>query len=125
SAEAGRTALLRRVTFDLTGLPPTPEEVKAFVADKTADAYTTVVDRLLASPHYGERWAQHWLDLARYADTDGFKADDLRPEAHRYRDYVIRAFNADLPYDRFLKQQLAGDELEPDNLAALIATGFN
>ena len=84
-----------------------------------------MVDRLLASPHYGERWAQHWLDLVRYAETDGFKADDLRPEAYRYRDYVIRAFNADLPYDRFVRQQLAGDELEPDNPDALIATGFN
>ena len=82
------------------------------------------MDRLLASPHYGERMAQHWLDLVRYAETDGFKADDLRPEAHRYRDYVIRSFNADLPYDRFVRQQLAGDELEPDNADAMIATGF-
>ena len=122
---ADKLRLLRRVTFDLTGLPPTLDEQEAFLTDDSPNAYQKVVDRLLASPHYGERWAQHWLDLVRYAETDGFKADDLRPEAHRYRDYVIRAFNADLPYDRFLKQQLAGDELEPDNLDALIATGFN
>ena len=122
---ADKQRLLRRVTFDLTGLPPTLAEQEAFLADESADAYAKVVDRLLASPHYGERWAQHWLDLVRYAETDGFKADDYRPEAHRYRDYVIRALNADLPYDRFVKQQLAGDEVEPDNLDALIATGFN
>ena len=105
-------------------MPPTLAEQDAFLADKSPDAYRKVVDRLLASPRYGERWAQHWLDLVRYAETDGFKADDLRPEAHRYRDYVIRSFNADLPYDRFVRQQLAGDELEPDNPDALIATGF-
>src|SRR5579872_5664592 len=122
---ADKLRLLRRVTFDLTGLPPTLDDQEAFLADESPDAYKKVVDRLLASPRYGERWAQHWLDLVRYAETDGFKADDLRPEAYRYRDYVIRALNADLPYDRFIKQQLAGDELEPDNLDALIATGFN
>ncbi len=122
---ADKLRLLRRVTFDLTGLPPTIDEQEAFVADDSPEAYKKVVDRLLASPRYGERWAQHWLDLVRYAETDGFKADDLRPEAYRYRDYVIRALNADLPYDRFIKQQLAGDELEPDNLDALVATGFN
>lgn len=116
--------LLRRVTFDLTGLPPTIAEQEAFLADTSADAYRKVIERLLASPRYGERWAQHWLDLVRYAETDGFKADDLRPFAHLYRDYVIRALNADLPYDRFIQQQLAGDELEPDNPDALVATGF-
>src|SRR5262249_39019131 len=101
------------------------QNAEAFLADTPPDAYGKVVDRLLASPRYGERWAQHWLDLVRYAESDGFKADDLRPDAHKYRDYVIRAFNADLPYDRFIRQQLAGDELEPDNPEALLATGFN
>jgi hypothetical protein len=124
SSRADRMRLLRRVTFDLTGLPPTIAEQEAFLKDKSADAYGKVVDRLLASPRYGERWAQHWLDLVRYAESDGFKADDLRPAAHRYRDYVIRALNADMPYDRFVRQQLAGDELEPDNPDALVATGF-
>jgi hypothetical protein len=124
SPPADKLRLLRRVTFDLTGLPPTIAEQEAFLADTSADAYRRVVDRLLASPRYGERWAQHWLDLVRYAESDGFKADDLRPDAHRYRDYVIRALNADLPYDRFIRQQLAGDELEPDNPDARIATGF-
>ncbi len=125
SAPADRAALLRRVTFDLTGLPPTLAEQDAFLADASPGAYEKVVDRLLASPRFGERWAQHWLDLVRYAESDGFKADDHRPAAHRYRDYVIRALNADLPYDRFVRQQLAGDELEPDNPDALVATGLN
>jgi hypothetical protein len=125
SGAADKLTLLRRVTFDLTGLPPSLQEQDAFLADSSADAYSKVVDRLLASPRYGERWAQHWLDLVRYAETDGFKADDLRPNAFRYRDYVIKALNDDLPYDRFIRQQLAGDELEPDNPEALIATGFN
>jgi len=125
SGAADKLTLLRRVTFDLTGLPPTLQEQDAFLADSSADAYSKVVDRLLASTRYGERWAQHWLDLVRYAETDGFKADDLRPNAFRYRDYVIKAFNDDLPYDRFIRQQLAGDELEPGNPEALIATGFN
>ncbi len=121
---ADKERLLRRVTFDLTGLPPTLAEQEAFLADASPDAYRKVVERLLASPRYGERWAQHWLDLVRYAESDGFKADDLRPAAHRYRDYVVRALNSDVPYDRFLRQQLAGDELEPDNPDALVATGF-
>jgi hypothetical protein len=124
SPRADKLRLLRRVTFDLTGLPPSVAEQDAFLADTADDAYRKVVERLLTSPRYGERWAQHWLDLARYAETDGFKADDLRPFAHRYRDYVIQSLNADLPYDRFVRQQLAGDELEPDNPDALIATGF-
>jgi len=124
SPPADRLRLLRRVTFDLTGLPPTLQEQEAFLADTSADAYPKVVDRLLASPRYGERWAQHFLDLVRYAESDGFKADDLRPNAYKYRDYIIRAFNADLPYDRFIRQQLAGDELEPDNPEALLATGY-
>src|SRR5205085_6279903 len=120
-----KVALLRRVSFDLIGLPPSPEEVQAFVKDTSATAYEKVVDRLLASPRYGERWARHWLDLARYAESDGFKADDTRPNVWRYRDYVIKAFNADKPYDRFIKEQIAGDELWPNDPDALVATGFN
>ncbi len=122
---ADKVTLLRRATFDLTGLPPTPEEVSAFLADKSPRAFEKVVDRLLASPHYGEKWARHWLDLARYAESDGFKADDTRPHIWRYRDYVIKSFNADKPYDRFIKEQIAGDELWPNDPDALVATGFN
>jgi hypothetical protein len=123
--EADRQTLLRRLSFDLIGLPPTPEEVAAFVADQSATAYESQVDRLLASPHYGERQAQHWLDLARYADTDGFEYDEARPDAWRYRDWVVNAFNADMPYNRFVSLQIAGDELEPDEPDAVVATGFN
>src|SRR5262249_29730998 len=101
------------------------EEVKAFLADKSSKAFQKVVDRLLASPHYGEKWARHWLDLARYAESEGFKADETGPNAWRYRDYVIKSFNEDKPYDRFIKEQIAGDELWPDNPDALVATGFN
>jgi Protein of unknown function (DUF1553)/Protein of unknown function (DUF1549) len=125
SPAADRVTLLRRVTFDLVGLPPTPEEVDAFVADKSPNAYEKVVDRLLASPRYGERWARHWLDLARYAESEGFKADETRPNAWRYRDYVIQAFNQNKPYDRFVKEQIAGDEMWPDDPWARVATGFN
>ena len=117
-------SLIRRVTFDLTGLPPTPAEVDAFVHDRSPDAYEKVVDRLLASPHYGERWALKWLDVVRYADTNGFELDADRPHAWRYRDYVIDSFNHDKPYDRFIKEQIAGDEMFPDNKEALIATGY-
>jgi hypothetical protein len=123
--EADRRTLVRRLTFDLTGLPPTPEEIDAFVSDSRPGAYERLVERLLASPRHGERWATFWLDLARFAETDGFKSDDLRPAAWRYRDYVVRAFNADTPYDRFLREQIAGDELYPGDAEALIATGFN
>ncbi|MEW4566639.1 DUF1549 and DUF1553 domain-containing protein [Tautonia sp. JC769] len=123
--EADRATLLRRLKFDLTGLPPTPEEVEAFLDDPSPFAYEGQVDRLLASPRYGERMAQHWLDLARYADTDGFEFDHTRPDMWRYRDWVVSAFNDDLPYDRFLALQMAADELEPDNPAAAVATGFH
>jgi len=122
---ADRITLIRRATLDLTGLVPTPEEVQAFVSDPGPGAFARVVDRLLASPRYGERWARHWLDLARYADSEGFKSDETRPNIWRYRDYVIDAFNQDKPYDRFIKEQIAGDELYPQDPAALIATGFN
>jgi hypothetical protein len=112
SPPADRTTLLRRVTFGLTGLPPTPEEVQGFLADDRPDAYERVVDRLLASPRYGERWGRHWLDVAGYADSEGIlDADYVRSAAWRYRDYVVRALNADKPYDRFLQEQIAGDEL--------------
>jgi hypothetical protein len=125
AAEADRGTLIRRLRFDLTGLPPTPEEVDAFVADPLADAYERLVDRLLASPQYGERWARSWLDLARYAESDGFKSDKTRPNAWRYRDWVLEALNTDMPYDRFVALQLAGDEIAPTDGAAFVATGFN
>ena len=116
---ADRRTLIRRATFDLVGLPPTPDEVEAFLADDRPEAFARVVDRLLASPHYGERWGRHWLDLARYADTAGETGDYPVPEAYLYRNYVIDAFNADLPYDQFLREQIAGDlEEDADRLAA-------
>lgn len=124
SAPADRETILSRVVYDLTGLAPGAAERESFLSDPSPQAYEHLVDRLLASPHYGERWAQHWLDLVRYSESDGFKLDSYRPNAWRYRDYVIRAFNTDLPYDRFLQQQLAGDELEPENPDAIVATGF-
>ena len=105
-------------------MPPTPAEVDAFLKDKSPDAYEKVVDRLLASPHYGERWASNWLDVVRYADTNGFELDLERPHAWRYRDYVIHSFNADKPYDRFIREQIAGDEMFPGDKEALIATGY-
>jgi hypothetical protein len=119
-----RAQLLRRVTYDLTGLPPTPGELDSFLKDQTRDAYEKVVDRLLASPHYGERWASKWLDVVRYADTNGFELDQDRPHAWRYRDYVIRSFSQDKPYDRFVREQIAGDEMFPGDQEALIATGY-
>jgi len=122
---ADRVTLLRRASLDLTGLPPTVEETQEFLADSSPEAFEKVVDRLLESPRYGERWARHWLDIARYADSEGFKADETRPNIWRYRDYVIRSFNADKPYDRFLQEQIAGDEMFPDDPDARIATGFN
>lgn len=124
SQEADRATLIRRVTLDLLGLIPTPEEVQAFVNDPSPDAYEKLVDRLLASPHYGERQARHWLDLARYADSTGFQVDQTRPNQWRYRDYVIKSFNDDKPYNRFIQEQIAGDEIDPGNQEALVATGF-
>ena len=125
SPEADRRTLIRRVYFDLTGLPPSPAEVEAFAADRSPDAYAKLIERLLNSPHYGERWGQHWLDVVRFAETDGFEYDTHRPDAWRYRDYVIRAFNNDKPYDRFVTEQLAGDEIAPQEDETLIAAGFN
>ncbi len=125
SPQADKAVLLRRLSFDLTGLPPSPEEREIFLADSRPSAYEAQVDRLLASPRYGERWGQHWLDLARHADTDGFEHDDVRPEAWRFRDWVVRALNEDLPYDRFLALQMAGDELAPLDPDAAVGTGFH
>jgi mono/diheme cytochrome c family protein len=122
--KADRRTLIRRVTIDLTGLPPTPEDVEAFVSDEAPKAWGRLIERLLASPRYGERWGRHWLDVVRYADTNGFSNDFERPNAWRYRDYVIRSFNQDKPYDRFLLEQVAGDEIDPENPEAVIATGF-
>jgi hypothetical protein len=123
--EADKGTLIRRVTFDLTGLPPTPAEVDVFLKDDSPDAYENLVDRLLASPRYGEKWGRHWLDLVRYSETEGFEYDRHRAGAWRYRDYVIDSFNSDKPYDRFVLEQLAGDELDPDSDELRIAAGFN
>lgn len=128
SPPAQRAALLRRITFDLIGLPPTLRELDDFVQDTRPDAYVRVVERLLASPHYGERWAQHWLDVVRYAESDGYEADAERPNSWRYRDYVVRAFHEDKPFDRFLTEQLAGDLLAGRAISSpecLVAAGFN
>jgi hypothetical protein len=125
SAPADRATLLRRLSFDLVGLPPTPEEVRAFVADTRADAYPRAVERLLSSPAHGERWAQHWLDVARYAETNGYEADGERGQMWRYRDWVARALNGDMPYDRFVTEQLAGDLLAKGAGEPLVAAGFN
>ena len=123
-AAAEKRTLFRRACFDLIGLPPTPEQMDRFLADTAPDAYEKVLDELLASPHYGERWGRHWLDLARYAESHGYEQDYDRPNAWHYRDYVIRALNADQPYDEFVRWQIAGDELAPDNVEAWKATGF-
>jgi hypothetical protein len=124
SPDADRATFIRRATLDAWGLIPTPEEVKAFVSDKSPKAHEKLVDRLLASPHYGERQGRRWLDLTRYADSDGYNADGTRPNIWRYRDYVIASFNQDKPFDRFVREQIAGDELWPDRNEALVATGF-
>ena len=124
AAEAAKATLARRVFFDLTGLPPTPEELHLFLADTAADAYERLVDRLLASPRFGERWARHWLDTVRYGESSGYEFDGDRPHAHHYRDWVIKALNADLPYDEFLRMQVAGDIIKPGDYDATAATGF-
>ena len=121
---ASRRALIRRVTYDLTGLPPTLEQVEAFVHDASPQAWEHLIDRLLESPHYGEKWGRHWLDLVRFAETNSYETDEAKPHAWRYRDYVIRTFNADKPYDRFIREQLAGDELPDGGADGLIATGY-
>ncbi|EDY20435.1 protein of unknown function DUF1549 [Chthoniobacter flavus Ellin428] len=125
SPEADRRTLARRLSLDLLGLPPTPDEVEAFVSDAAPDAYERLVDRLLASPHFGERWGRHWLDLARYADSDGYEKDLARPYAYLFRDWVIAAFNRDLPFDEFTIEQIAGDLLPDATEQQKIATGFH
>jgi mono/diheme cytochrome c family protein len=124
NGEASRRTLIRRLYFDLIGLPPTPEEIDAFERDPSPSAYERLVDKLLADPHYGERWARHWLDAARYADSNGYEEDRPRLNAYTYRDFVIRALNEDLPYDTFVQWQLAGDLLAPHDQQAVAATGF-
>jgi len=121
---ASKRILLRRATIDLTGLPPTLAEINAFIEDDSDDAFSSVIERLLKSPHYGEQWGRHWLDVVRYADSGGFSNDFMRPNAWRYRDYVVRSFNMDKRFDRFVAEQLAGDELNPNDPESLIATGF-
>src|SRR5688500_14000255 len=121
---AHRETLIRRATLDLLGLPPTPSEVEGFVNDTSPDAWDKLIDRLVASPHYGERYGRHWLDVARYADSGGFETDIFFGHAWRYRDYVIRSLNSDKPFDRFIKEQIAGDELYPGDEEARLATGL-
>jgi hypothetical protein len=125
AAQADKVTLIRRVTYDLHGLPPTPEEIDAFVRDSSPNAYEHLVDRLLASPRYGEQWGRHWLDVIRFAESDGYEYDTHRPDAYRFRDYVVQSFNEDKPYDQFVKEQLAGDEMDSSNETLLIASGFN
>ncbi len=122
--KASKSTLIRRVYFDLTGLPPTPQEIDAFVRDKSPDAWAKLVEKLLATPEYGEKWGNHWLDVVRFGETDGFEYDTFRNDAWRYRDYVIQAFNSDKPYDQFIREQLAGDEIDPKNEITRTAAGF-
>src|SRR6266849_6764812 len=124
SPAADKRTLLRRIYFDLIGLPPTPQEMDAFLKDRSSQAYEKVVDRLLASPRYGERWARHWLDVVHYAETHGNDQDRVRTNAWPYRDYVINSFNADKPYARFVEEQIAGDALFPDDPRGVVAMGF-
>lgn len=121
---ADRPALIRRVYADLIGLPPTSDEINAFVQDQSADAYERLIDRLLASKHYGERWARHWLDVVRFAETSGYERDQLKPNIWRYRDWVIESLNDDMPYDQFVTWQLAGDEIDQPSEQSVIATGM-
>src|SRR5438105_15082529 len=126
--DASKRALLRRATFDLIGLPPAPEETEAFLKDTSPDAFAKVVERLLASEHYGERWGRHWLDVARYADTSGCNSDFPIPTAYKYRNYVIKSFNDDKPYDQFIREQVAGDLLpaktDAEKSDHIVATGY-
>ena len=124
NAQASRMTLIRRAYFDLWGLPPEPGEVTAFITDQSPQAYERMIDRLLSNPHYGERWARHWLDLARFAESNGYAFDKDRPAAYHYRDFVIKAFNQDMSYDRFVQLQIAGDQLDPGGYMAQAATGF-
>jgi hypothetical protein len=124
SPPADRRTLIRRATFDLTGLPPTPEEITAFVNDASSDAYERLIDRLLASPHYGERWGRHWLDVVRYGESHGYEQNHLRDRAWPYRDYVIRAFNQDKPFTQMVLEQLAGDQIAPGDPDTEVATGY-
>ena len=130
AAPADKRTLIRRATFDLIGLPPTVEEVEAFLADDSSEAFARVVDRLLASPHFGERWGRHWLDLVRYGETRGHEFDPIIANAYQYRDYVIRAFNADVSYDRFVTEHVAGDLVQPPRMneqgwnESILGTGF-
>lgn len=124
SPEADRRTLIRRLYFDLVGLPPSPEEVARFLADPDPLAYEKLVDALLASTGYGERWARHWLDIAHYGDTHGYDKDKVREHAWPYRDYVIRSFNADKPYTRFVKEQVAGDRFYPNTVDGITGLGF-
>jgi hypothetical protein len=123
--EADRATLIRRVTYDLHGLPPSEKEISAFVADSSPKAYEALIERLLDSPRYGEQWARHWLDVVRFAESDGYEYDTHRPDAYRYRDYVISSIQDDKPYTQFLKEQLAGDEMDPESPTLLVASGFN
>src|SRR6478752_310788 len=121
---ADRRTLIRRVYFDLLGLPPSCDEVETFVHDTSPNSYEKLIDHLLASPHYGERWGRYWLDVARYAETCGYERDQVKPGVWKYRDWVIAAFNTDLPYERFVLEQLAGDELPGATASTVAATGF-
>ena len=123
-APAEKAVLVRRAYYDLTGLPPTPEEVDAFVKDADPKSWEKLIDRLLASPHYGEKWGRHWLDVVRFAETNGYERDGIKPYAWRYRDYVIKSFNDDKPYTQFIQEQLAGDEMPGFNPDAVVATGY-
>ena len=121
---AEKLTIIRRVSFDLLGLAPSREDIEGFLADNSKGAYDKVLDKLLSSPHYGERWGRHWLDVARFGESHGYESDNERPHAWTYRDAVIRAFNQDLPFDRFVKWQVAGDILEPQDSLAVTLTGF-